>query len=686
MKSFNHLYQNEQLLAEFALEHASELSISSDVLITVYSAFLDQKKNKSILQSLIRNFPNAKIVGATTAGEIDGSSVRTHSVLITLHLFSKTTVECHYIENDEINEMANAIINKRQDNTKGILLLPVVLTGFIDIELLLELIYGSMPDIPVFGGAAGEYGTFTQQYCFCKDQVLKNGIAFVTFQSDDLVIKTDYSFNWNLVGQQYAITEVEYNVVKTIDDKPAAQVFEENLGLNSSNFSPETGLEFPLVFKRKDVLIARVVVAIEGDHLVLAAPVEADSIFQFSFGSRKNAIEHSLSLSELYEGESIESIMAFSCIARLNFLKSDAKKELVNLSDKSPISGFFTYGEIYHSKDSNYYLNESLTLAFFSEGVNAEAIKTSEIIDADIEESSEDRRLRVLTHLTTKVTRELENKNLELKRNNKVLQQYSQLIDNRNMEISQSLRYASRLQNSIVFQDEEFPSVFKDHFIFFEPKEEVSGDFYFIRDLGDKIILAVADGTGHGVPGAFISILGVQIMHAITKRISIGREDLNAGDFLNTLREKMIKVLDRNRISKFSTDGLDISLIIIDKETRQLDFSGANQCIIVQTENDMIQLKGDRMPIGAFVEEKGFSNVSLTLEEDSKVFMYTDGFQDQFGGERGKKINSAKLRHLIRTNSSSPLGDMKNEFQDYFKEWKSDREQTDDVLLLGFKL
>jgi serine phosphatase RsbU (regulator of sigma subunit) len=331
-------------------------------------------------------------------------------------------------------------------------------------------------------------------------------------------------------------------------------------------------------------------------------------------------------------------------------------------------------------------LNESLTLAFFSEGVNAEAIKTPEIIDTDIEESSEDRRLKVLTHLTTKVTRELENKNLELKRNNKVLQQYSQLIDNRNMEISQSLRYASRLQNSIVFQDEEFPSVFKDHFIFFEPKEEVSGDFYFIRDLGDKIILAVADGTGHGVPGAFISILGVQIMHAITKRISIGREDLNAGDFLNTLREKMIKVLDRNRISKFSTDGLDISLIIIDKETRQLDFSGANQCIIVQTENDMIQLKGDRMPIGAFVEEKGFSNVSLTLEEDSKVFMYTDGFQDQFGGERGKKINSAKLRHLIRTNSSSPLGDMKNEFKDYFKEWKSDREQTDDVLLLGFKL
>jgi len=686
LKSFNHLYQNEALLVDFATEYADAISASSDVLITMYSAFLELKKNQAILNLLKKYFPKAKIVGATTAGEIIDNKISTHSVLITLHLFYKTTLTCHYIEKGEINDMANAIIEKQEHNTKGMLLLPIVIADFIDIELLLELVHGSMPDVPVFGGAAGEYGTITQQYCFYDNKVFKNGIAFVSFQSDDLKITTDYSFNWNVVGQHYTISEVEYNVVKSIDNKPAAHVFEENLGLNKHNFNPEIGLEFPLVFKRNNVLIARVVVAIEEDALVLAAPVEIDADFQFSFGSRKHAIDHSIRLAQLYEGESIESIMAFSCIARLNFLKSDAKKELVNLSDKATISGFFTYGEIYHSGKSNYYLNESLTLAFFSEGQHAEAFNEGKNEDEIVEESNEDRRLKVLTHLTSKVTKELENKNLELKRNNKVLQQYSQLIDNRNMEINQSLRYASRLQHSIVFQDDEFPSLFEDHFIFFEPKEEVSGDFYFIRDLGDKIVLAVADGTGHGVPGAFISILGVQIMHNITKRISQGREDLNAGDFLNMLREKMIKILDRNRISKFSTDGLDISLIIIDKETRQLDFSGANQCIIVQTENDLIQLKGDRMPIGAFVEERGFSNISLTLEENSKVFMFTDGFQDQFGGERGKKINSAKLRHLIRTNSTTTLDVMKNEFQDYFYNWKSDLEQTDDVLLLGFKL
>ena len=148
----------------------------------------------------------------------------------------------------------------------------------------------------------------------------------------------------------------------------------------------------------------------------------------------------------------------------------------------------------------------------------------------------------------------------------------------------------------------------------------------------------------------------------------------------------MIKILDRNRISKFSTDGLDISLIIIDKKTREIDFSGANQCMIVYSDDEMIQFKGDRMPVGAFVEEKSFSNTSITLEKNAKVFMYTDGFADQFGGVRGKKINSSQLRSLIKKNSGLSLVDMRKEFNDYFDDWKGDWEQTDDVLLLGFSL
>lgn len=686
MKSFNHLYTTKKSLANFAKENKEEVSQSSDVLIIVYSGFLEVQKNQRVLKYIKEVFPKVKVMGATTAGEIDGKNVRTHSILITLHIFKETKLKCNYIPKGPIDEMAKGIISCTEHNTKGVLLFPVVVTNFIDIELLLELTYGSIPEIPIFGGAAGEYGTITKQYCFFNDKVLDNGIAFVTFQSDVLKIQTDYSFNWNPVGQQYTITDAEYNRVKTIDNRPALEIVEENLGVEAKDLLPEIGLEFPLVFKRNDVLIARIIIGIDGDALILAAPVEENTSFQFSFGSRKNAIDHSLKLAEKYANENIESIMAFSCIARLNFLKSDAKKELYNLSDNASISGFFTYGEIYHSDKSNHYLNETLTLAFFSENVfsTEDLPKINESVIT--EENIEDARLKILTHLTTKVTKELESKNEELNKNNLVLRQYSKLIDSRNMEISQSLRYASRLQNSIVFQDEAFPTSFKDYFIYFEPKEEVSGDFYFIRDLGDKIVLAVADGTGHGVPGAFISILGVQIMHSITKRMKGGREDLNAGEFLNSLREKLIKVLDRNRVSKFSTDGLDISLVIIDKKTRQIDFSGANQCIVVYTGDEMIQLKGDRMPVGAFVNEKSFSNISITLEKESKVFMFTDGFADQFGGDFGKKINSTKMRQLIKKNASLSLNDMEGEFKDYFESWKRDWEQTDDVLLLGFTL
>ena len=687
MRSYNHIYIDDNSLDSFSSEHESEVSDASDVLVTIYSGFLDIEKNQAILDSVKNSFPSAKIAGATTAGEIAGKTVRTQEVLITLHIFGSTNIQIKYISKKKVNKMANEIVSLAKGNTKGILLFPVTVCDYFDIEMLLELTFGSIPNIPIFGGAAAENGTFTKQYCFLDQGIYDSGIALVTFESDVLNIQTDYSFNWMPVGKVFTITEVENNIVKTIDNKPAVQVVKENLGSDSMSSLPTLGLEFPFVFKRRGVLIARVMLGFDGDDVILAAPVEQDAKFQFSFGSRKNAIDHSLQLSEKYAGLNYESIMAFSCIARLNFLQSDAQKELSNLCDNATISGFFTYGEIYHSEKANYYLNETLTLAFFSENKKETSANESTFTkESYVERDQEDARLKILTHLVSKVTNDLEDKNIELKNSNEKLREYSSTIDDRNIEIKQSLSYASKLQRSIVFQADEFSKSFDDHFIFFQPKEQVSGDFYFIRDVGDKLIIAVADGTGHGVPGAFISILGVQIMHAISRKMKIGKENLNAGEFLNTLREKMKRILERNQISKFSTDGLDISLLIIDKKSRQVDFSGANQSIIIYTNDEMIQLKGDRMPIGAFIQENSFSNTSLLLEKEAKIFMFTDGYADQFGGENGKKINSHKLRTLIRDNSSLPFDDMKEKFETYFQAWKGEWEQTDDVLLLGYNL
>ncbi len=687
MKSFNHLYKDENSLDKFSAFHKKEISAAEDVLITLYSGQLDVNRNQKVLDELRKYFPSATVTGATTAGEIYGKSVKKEEILITLHIFKATKIQQQYISNKPIDEMASEITSLVKENTKGILIFAVTVSDYFDIEMLLELTYGSIPKIPVFGGSAAENGTFTKQFCFLGKEIYDSGLTMITFESDVLNIQTDYSFNWMPVGREFTITEVENNIVKTIDHKPAVQVIKENLGSDSMSLLPSLGLEFPFVFKRRGTLIARVMLSFDGDNVVLAAPVEKGAVFQFSFGSRKNAIEYSLQLSEKYAELNFESIMAFSCVARLSFLQSDAQKELSNLSESANISGFFTYGEIYHSEKANYYLNETLTLAFFSENMNA-SLPDMPIVKKEktIKRNQEDARLKILTHLVSKVTNDLEDKNIELRKSNDTLREYSNMIDERNGEISQSLRYASKLQNSIVFQDDGFSKAFDDHFIFFKPKEQVSGDFYFLRDIGDKIVLAVADGTGHGVPGAFISILGVQIMHAITRKMKSGRVELNAGDFLNSLREKMKRILERNQISKFSTDGLDISLLIIDKKTRQIDFSGANQSIIIYTNDEMIQLKGDRMPIGAFVQETSFSNTSLLLEGEAKVFMYTDGFADQFGGENGKKINSLKLRNLIKDHSSLPFDDIKEKFENYFQDWKGDWEQTDDVLILGYNL
>ena len=687
MRSFNHIYQDQWALESFAKSHAHEIDSASDILITVFSGEMQPEKIRLVLSELRNLFPKAHISGATSAGEIHGESISEGVLAIGLHCFKKTRLMSHYIPLNGANEMAEDCLDFVAPDCKGLMLLPVVVGNYFDIELFLELIYGSQPHLPIFGGAAGEKGgTYSSQYVISGIEIHDSGISFVTFNSDELEITTDYSFNWQGVGRYFCVTEADGNRIKKIDHLPATSVIRDYLGDEAVEHFPELGMEFPLIFKQKGVKMARVITGVEQDEIILAAPVEEGKVFQFSFGSRDEALAHSRSLALKYQDQKVESIMAFSCIARLNFLQKEAHKELAHLSRKSNLTGFFTYGEIYHSDKSNYYLNETLTLVFFNEGVEEEIESVEENGLGEKQRSKEDSRLKVLTHLVSKVTSELERKNDELAQNNRILREYSKVIDERNMEIRQSLRYASKLQNSIVFQNEEFDRLFKDHFILFKPKEQVSGDFYFIRDLGKKMIIAVADGTGHGVPGAFISILGVQIMHSITRRMKMDDANYNAAEFLNMLRDKMKKVLDRNRMTKFSTDGLDISLVILNKESNEMDFAGANQSVVICCDDDMIQLKGDRMPVGAFVNEKSFSNTSVSLKSNSKVFMYTDGYADQFGGGRGKKLNSATLRKLIREKYDLPMDTMKYEMDDHFEQWKGGWEQTDDVLMLGFNV
>ncbi len=374
-----------------------------------------------------------------------------------------------------------------------------------------------------------------------------------------------------------------------------------------------------------------------------------------------------------------------SDIGKQRLLQSAANKELINFHLIAPVSGFFTYGEIFHSPGENsYFMNETLTLAFFTENQETIPSINKEIIvkEKDVL-NNEERVLKVLTHLSSKVTRELEAKNKELNNAYSILLDYNRIIDDKNFEIRKSLRYASSLQQIIMENTIDFSIAFNDYFLLFQPKDIVSGDFYFIKDLGDRVIIAVADGTGHGVPVAFISILGMRLMEEITERMRKGEYDIDAAEFLNKLRDKMKLVFQRNTLNKYSSDGLDISIAIIDKEKQILNFASANQTGILYSKGEITQLKGDRMPIGVFVLEDDFTNLSLSYKKGDSLFLYTDGYIDQFGGPRNKKINQSRFRNLISENSNGDLRSLEIAIDEYLTKWKGNNEQTDDILVMG---
>ena len=686
MKSFNHKYTGTQSLRDFIKNLESQNEKISDILVTVYSGVIDMRVNKKVLDLILKELPNAKIIGCTTAGEIMDNEVLSEQIIISISLFEKTKIKIGFVQPGPNKKMVTQIAKDLISiNTKGLLLFPIVFKDNIDVDGFVKRLFNSFPDIPVFGGGAGDNSSFKEQYNFIGNNISDNGIAAAVFNSDELRIETDYSFNWKPIGNVLKVTSIDKKTLHEIDHRPALEVFEEYLGKDAANDLPLSSLEFPMVFQDGDVLVARAIAGVEGESLILTAPVKNNTTFQFSFGVRKSAIEHANSLAAKIADKPIESIMAFSSIARLNFLQSAANKELINFHLISPVSGFFTYGEIFHSPGKNsYFLNEALTLAFFSENLQNIPSENKRI---QIKEQSvlnnEERILKVLTHFSSKVTRQLETKNKELNNAYSILLDYNRIIDDKNFEIRKSLRYASSLQQIIMDNILDFSSAFDDYFLMFKPKDIVSGDFYFIKDLGNKVIIAVADGTGHGVPGAFISILGMRLMEEITNKIEKGEQNIDAAEFLNKLRDNMKLVFQRNTLNKFSSDGLDISIAIIDKEKQILNFASANQTGILYSKGEITQLKGDRMPIGVFVLEDDFTNLSLSYNKGDILFLFTDGYTDQFGGPRNKKINQARFRKLVSEHATKDIRSLEIAIDNYLDNWKGDQEQTDDILVMG---
>lgn len=264
----------------------------------------------------------------------------------------------------------------------------------------------------------------------------------------------------------------------------------------------------------------------------------------------------------------------------------------------------------------------------------------------------------------------------------------SSMQEERTRELLDSITYAKRLQEAMMPSKFEISNLIGNHFIINKPKDIVGGDFYFVERISSpndmkRVAIAVADCTGHGVPGAFMSMSSYGILkNSLTeKKVNSPSEAL---DYLNFGISKVFRT--DSKMEKIR-DGMDISFCVLDTELRTLEFAGANnKGLIIKSNKAVIELKPERQPIGYDEANKPFTNQSVQLEKGDTLYLFSDGFKDQFGGPNGKKLGYKNLLKKLTEICNEECGKQKESLESFFNEWRGDLEQVDDVLLLGVKI
>lgn len=261
---------------------------------------------------------------------------------------------------------------------------------------------------------------------------------------------------------------------------------------------------------------------------------------------------------------------------------------------------------------------------------------------------------------------------------NVIIEQQKKLVDEKQKEILDSIQYAKRIQSTMLapidFLNEHLPS----SFTLFKPKDIVSGDFYWATEYNKKFFLAVCDSTGHGVPGAFMSLMNMGFLsEAINEK---GIEEPHK--IFNYVRDRLIAGLSKEG----QKDGFDGILVCFDKTTNKISYAAAHNAPIIIRKGEILELEKDKMPVGKGERTESFKTFELTLEAKDTLYLYTDGYADQFGGPKGKKFLYKKLNQLIADHVHLPLKEQKEKLENEFERWKGDLEQVDDVLIIGIKI
>jgi serine phosphatase RsbU (regulator of sigma subunit) len=286
-----------------------------------------------------------------------------------------------------------------------------------------------------------------------------------------------------------------------------------------------------------------------------------------------------------------------------------------------------------------------------------------------------------LEHQVRERTHELEVANTEIEAQRDFARYQRDQIGQQQKAIMDSITYAQTIQNSLLPSEQLLKSLLPEHFILFKPRDIVSGDYYWVSEQTDHLYVAAADCTGHGVPGAFMSMLGMALMNEIVNK----HPDINPEDLLNELRKQIILTLRQKGDPGAAKDGMDMVVCKIDLHNNLLKFAGANNPLYFIRKKVLTEYKTDKMPVSIHLVMNPFQGHEIKLQKGDAVYLLSDGYADQFGGPDGKKFKYRAFKELLVANSELSMSEQGLLLNHAFEQWKGDNEQIDDVVVIGLK-
>ncbi len=359
---------------------------------------------------------------------------------------------------------------------------------------------------------------------------------------------------------------------------------------------------------------------------------------------------------------------------------------------------------------SGIFLAAILQILIFSIGLTRklrhDEIERKEAREKIIEQLRENEKLKdkVNRELEQKVqerTREIIEQKEEIESQRDEIEAQRDLVLSQKLKITDSIAYAQRIQNAVLPQRESIHSLVNDYFVLYKPRDIVSGDFYWIKEVKSKLVAVVADSTGHGVPGAFMSMLGITLLNELMAKSEMDRP----GETLEQLRAKVKEMLYQHGDPREQKDGMDMAIAVIDRQKGRLVFAGANMRLFLVgskrtgSDNelrpllsskeggfDLFEFRGNRQPIGIHWEERKFTSHRIPIQEGDRIYMFSDGYVDQYGGEERKKFKLVQFKQLLLSMQGKPMDEQQRQLEEVFETWRGREEQIDDVCVVGLKV